>query len=86
MTTRAVRQFGGDLAAALSLLALAACQSTHAAVPGAPAPAPRPRMAKVVTTAERRVTSPYSSASVSSMNTRGVGASGSLFPWPVHHR
>ena len=36
MNTRALRQFGGGLAAAVSLLALAACQTTHAAVPGAP--------------------------------------------------
>ena len=38
MNTRALRQFGGGLAAAVSLLALAACQTTHAAVPGAPPP------------------------------------------------
>jgi RND family efflux transporter MFP subunit len=36
--TRAARQFVGGLAAAVSLLALAACQTTHAAVPGAPPP------------------------------------------------
>ncbi|MCU1386180.1 MAG: Efflux transporter periplasmic adaptor subunit [Acidobacteria bacterium] len=38
MTMRALRQFGGGLAAAASLLALAACQTTKAAVPGAPPP------------------------------------------------
>jgi RND family efflux transporter MFP subunit len=38
VNTRALRQFGGGLAAAVSLLALAACQTTHAAVPGAPPP------------------------------------------------
>jgi membrane fusion protein (multidrug efflux system) len=36
--TRAVRQFGGGLAAAVSLLSLAACQNTQAAVQGAPPP------------------------------------------------
>jgi RND family efflux transporter MFP subunit len=35
---RALRQFGSGLAAAVSLLALAACQTTHAAVRGAPPP------------------------------------------------
>jgi RND family efflux transporter MFP subunit len=38
VNTRALRQFGSGLAAAVSLLALAACQTTHAAVPGAPPP------------------------------------------------
>jgi membrane fusion protein (multidrug efflux system) len=38
VNTRALRQFGGGLAAAVSLLALAACQTTPAAVPGAPPP------------------------------------------------
>src|SRR5579862_1129011 len=38
VNTRAVRQLVGGLAAALSLLSLAACQTTHAAVPGAPPP------------------------------------------------
>ena len=40
MNTRAARQFGGGLAATLSLLALAACQSSDAAVPKAPPPSP----------------------------------------------
>jgi RND family efflux transporter MFP subunit len=36
--THLLRQFGGGLGAAVSLLALAACQTTHAAVPAAPPP------------------------------------------------
>jgi RND family efflux transporter MFP subunit len=35
---RAVQRFGGGLAAVVSQLTLAACQTTHAAVPGAPPP------------------------------------------------
>jgi RND family efflux transporter MFP subunit len=38
VNTRALRQFGGGLAAAVSLLGLAGCQTTHAAVAGAPPP------------------------------------------------
>jgi membrane fusion protein (multidrug efflux system) len=38
VNTRALRQFGSGLAAAVSLLALAACQTTHAAVPATPPP------------------------------------------------
>ena len=38
MNTRVVRQFGGGLAASVCLSALTACQTTHAAVPGAPPP------------------------------------------------
>jgi membrane fusion protein (multidrug efflux system) len=38
VNTRVARQFGGGLAAAVSLLALAACQTTRAAVPVAPPP------------------------------------------------
>jgi membrane fusion protein (multidrug efflux system) len=38
VNTRVARQFGGGLAAAVSLLALAACQTTRAAVPAAPPP------------------------------------------------
>jgi RND family efflux transporter MFP subunit len=37
---RAVQRFGGGLAAVMSLLTLAACQTTHAAVSGAPPPPP----------------------------------------------
>src|SRR5204863_2572886 len=40
VNTRAARQFGGGLAATQSLLALAACQSSDAAVPKAPPPSP----------------------------------------------
>jgi RND family efflux transporter MFP subunit len=40
VNTRAVRRFGGGLAAMVSVLALAACQSTDAAVPKAPPPSP----------------------------------------------
>ena len=38
MNTRAVRRVGGGLAAVVSLLALAACRSSEAAVPAAPPP------------------------------------------------
>jgi membrane fusion protein (multidrug efflux system) len=38
VNTRALRRFGGGVAAAASLLALAACQATQAAVSGAPPP------------------------------------------------
>ena len=51
MNTRTLRQFGGGLAAAASLLALAACQTTHAAVPGAPPPLE----VSVATVTEQRV-------------------------------
>ena len=52
MNTRAVRQFGGGLAAAVCLLALAACQSTHAAVPGTPPPPP-PEVSVITVVPER---------------------------------
>ncbi len=52
MNTRALRQFGGGLAAAVSLLGLTACQTTHAAVPGAPPPLE----VSVATVTEQRVT------------------------------
>jgi RND family efflux transporter MFP subunit len=52
VTTRAVRQLVGGLAAAVSLLALAACQTTHAAVPGAPPP----HEVSVAPVTEQRVT------------------------------
>jgi membrane fusion protein (multidrug efflux system) len=48
-----VRQLGGGLAAAVSLVALAACQSTHAAVAGAPPPPP-PEV-RVITVVPERV-------------------------------
>jgi RND family efflux transporter MFP subunit len=38
VNTRTLRQLGGGLAATVSLLALVACQTTHAAVAGAPPP------------------------------------------------
>jgi membrane fusion protein (multidrug efflux system) len=37
---RGVRRFGGGLAATISLMTFAACQTSHAAVPGAPPPPP----------------------------------------------
>jgi RND family efflux transporter MFP subunit len=52
VNTRAVRQFGGGLAAAVCLLALAACQSTHAAVPGTPPPPP-PEVSVITVVPER---------------------------------
>jgi RND family efflux transporter MFP subunit len=52
VNTRAVRQFGGGLAAAVSLVALAACQSTHAAVAGTPPPPP-PEVSVITVVPER---------------------------------
>jgi membrane fusion protein (multidrug efflux system) len=48
VNTRAIRQFGGGLVAAVSLLALAACQSSDAAVLGAPLPPPEVNVITVV--------------------------------------
>jgi membrane fusion protein (multidrug efflux system) len=49
---RATQRFGGALAAVMSLLTLAACQTTHAAVPGAPPPPPE---VSVITVLPERV-------------------------------
>jgi len=51
VNTRALRQFGGGLSAAASLLALAACQSTHAAG----TPPPQPPEVRVITVVPERV-------------------------------
>ena len=48
MNTRAARQFGGSVVAAVSLLALAACRSTQAAVPVTPPPPPEVSVITVV--------------------------------------
>jgi membrane fusion protein (multidrug efflux system) len=49
---RAVRQVGGSLAAAVSLVTLAACQTGHAAAPAAPPPAP-PEVSVITIVPER---------------------------------
>jgi RND family efflux transporter MFP subunit len=49
---RAIQRLGGGLAAVMSLLTLAACQTTHAAVPGAPPPPPE---VSVITVLPERV-------------------------------
>ena len=52
MNIRAGQRFGGGLAAVMSLLTLAACQTTRAAVPGAPPPPPE---VSVITVLPERV-------------------------------